>query len=268
MAFKVTVGQYYHASSFLHKLDPRVKIFIMTLFMVLIFFADNFLTNLLIFVVLSVLVYISKVPVRLVWKSLKPIMGFLLIAGLMNLFFVKTGDELFRFAFISINSGGLRAFFIYTLRFFYLVLAGSLLTFTTNPIQLTDAFEALLMPFSKLGLPIHEISMMLSIALRFIPTLSNEAEHIIKAQTSRGADFEGSNFIERVKLFIPIIVPLFASAFRHADNLAIAMDARCYVGGEGRTHYRVLQTTKHDFIFIALFAVFLLSFILLKLFGL
>lgn len=265
MAFKVTIGQFYNTNSIIHKLDPRIKIFISFAFMFLVFFANTIVLNAFIGLALLIVTYLSKVPVKVVLKALRPIFFFLVLAGLMNLFFVQGGELLVSLGPISISEAGLRAFFIYTFRFLFLVFAGTLVALTTNPIQLSDALESMLSPFQKIGLPSHEISMMLSIALRFIPTLSNEAERIIKAQSSRGADFESGTLIERVKLFVPIIVPLFASSMRHAENLANAMDARCYLGGEGRTHYRELVLEKRDYIALLIFILFLLAFLLIRL---
>lgn len=266
MAFKVTIGQFYNTKSIIHKLDPRIKILVSFAFMVLVFFADSIVLNVYIALALLALIYLSKVPLKVVLKAICPVFFFLVLAGLMNLFFVQGGNVLANLGPITISEAGLNAFFIYTFRFLFLVVAGTLVALTTNPIQLTDALESMLSPLQKLGLPAHELAMMLSIALRFIPTFSKEAERIIKAQSSRGADFESGNLIERVKLFIPIIVPLFASSMRHADNLANAMDARCYTGGEGRTHYRELAIDKRDITALIICAIYLLVFIALKIY--
>lgn len=264
MSFKVTIGQYINGDSFIHQLDPRLKITLTFFFMILVFFASNLATNLAVAFLLLAVILISKIPVSTVLRAIKPIVPFLILTAIVNLFFIKTGDTIFSLGFLRITTDGLHSTILLTARFFFLMVGGTMLALTTSPIALTDGTESILSPFEKVGLPAHELAMMLSISLRFIPTLAIEAERIIKTQQSRGASFDEGNLIQRAKLFIPIVVPLFASSIRHAENLAVAMDARCYEGGEGRTHYRILKMGKKDALAFAIFVAFTAAFIVLK----
>lgn len=256
MAFKVTIGQYYNADSVIHKLDARVKINLTFFFMIVVFFANNPVTNLLLAAFLLAVIGLSRIPVKTVIRSIKPIVPFLVLTALLNLFFIRTGEPVFSAGFITITNEAVRSAVLLSARFFFLLVGGTLMSLTTSPIELTDAVERLLAPLERIGVPSHEIAMMLSIALRFIPTLATEAERIIKAQQSRGASFDEGSLFKRIRLFVPIVVPLFASSIRHAENLAMAMEARCYEGGEGRTHYHVLKVGTNDFVAIGVFVVF------------
>lgn len=267
MAFKVTIGQYHHADSLLHKLDPRLKLVAVFIFMILVFSAHTLYQQLLLGVSLLALSFLSKLPLRLVLGSIKPIVPFVILTMFLNLFFVKTGSPLFSFSFLRITNDSLHTALLIGLRFLYLMLAGSLTALCTSPIRLTDASEYLIKPFEKIGVPAHELAMMMSIALRFIPTLSHEAEKIMKAQMARGVSFDEGGLIKRARSFIPIIVPLFASSLRHAENLALAMDARCYEGSEGRTHYHPLQFCKRDIYAGGISLVFIFCFIFLGIYS-
>lgn len=254
MAFKVTIGQYINVDSVVHRMDPRVKIVLSILFMILVFVADSLVLNLLLAVSLIGIILISRVSVSTVLRAIRPIIFFMLFTALLNLFFVKGGNTLIAAGPLSITEDGLFSSIHLTARFFFLMVAGTMLALTTSPIALTDGIESLASPLDRFGLPTHEIAMMLSIALRFIPTLATEAERIIKAQQARGVSFDEGSLIKRARLFVPIVVPLFASSIRHAENLAVAMDARCYQGKEGRTHYRVLELGVYDYGAIVCFA--------------
>ncbi len=268
MAFKVTIGQYYNADSLLHRLDPRLKLSCIFIFMVLVFLAQSPFTIALTAAFLIACMAISKIPFKLILGSIKPIAPFMLITALLNLFFIKTGETLFQWAFITITNDGLFFALIISVRFFFLMLGGSLVALCTSPISLCDAAEDMLKPFKRFGLPAHEISMMLSIALRFIPTLAQEADRIMKAQMVRGAAFDEGNLIKRARVLIPLIVPLFASAIQHAENLAVAMDARCYEGGDNRSHYHQLMFMRRDLIALIVFAVYAGLLLSLKFMGL
>ena len=241
----ITLGQYFPGDSFIHRLDPRTKILAVIIYITSIFCIKSFLgyAVLAVFTVLCVLS--SKIPFRFVLKGLKPIMIFVVITAIFNLF-LTDGKILVKWSFITITYEGVRLAIFMVLRLFFLVLGTSILTLTTSPIALTDGIEYLLSPFKKIGVPAHELAMMMTIALRFVPTLLEETDKIIKAQTARGADFESGNLINRAKAMIPILIPLFISAFRRADDLAVAMECRCYRGGENRTRLRELKMKKGD----------------------
>lgn len=263
MGFKVTIGQYHHADSVLHKLDPRFKLIAVFAFIVLVFIAQNTWQQVALGLVLLTLSSISKLPLRLVLGSLKPILPFIVLTMILNLFFIKTGEPLYTLGFLTITDESFYMALLVGLRFIYLMLAGSLIALCTSPIRLTDASEYLIKPFEKIGVPAHELAMMMSIALRFIPTLASEAEKIMKAQMARGVCFDEGGLIKRAQSFIPIVVPLFASSLRHAENLALAMDARCYEGSEGRTHYHPLKLAQRDAYASVVALIFIICFILL-----
>ncbi len=237
----ITLGQYFPGNSAVHRLDPRTKLVGMIAYIAIVFLVNELPLFALpaLFVLMTTL--IAAVPLRYLIKSLKPIALLLVFMFVINLFMVKTGDPLFDWKFIHITRGGVWQAVFITLRLILLLLGTSLMTLTTTPIALTDGMEKLLTPLAKLGFPAHELSMMMTIALRFIPTLIEEADKIMKAQMARGADFESGNLVKRAKAMVPVLVPLFVSAFRRADELAMAMESRCYHGGEGRTRMRVLK---------------------------
>lgn len=240
MALRASIGQYYSADSPIHRLDPRVKLVGTVAYMASCLFVDSLASLALAALFAASVIAAAKVPVRRLLSQIKPIAFFLVVTSVINLFLVQTGKVLISAGPIAIHQDGLVAAALYTIRFFLLVLAGSLLTLTTTPVTLTDAAEKLLAPLERLGIPISRYMLILSIALRFVPTLSQEAENIAAAQTARGADLENKGALAYARACVPLIVPLFASALRHAENLGRAMDARCYTGGN-RSHYHVLR---------------------------
>ena len=242
----ITIGQYYPAQSPIHRLDPRVKIVCTLIFLVSLFVQNSVLGYALAFVFLACMIHVSKVPAKFIGKGLKPIVILLLFTVAMNLFLTRGGAVLFHWGIITITETGLRTSVFMAVRLVLLVADSSLMTFTTTPNGLTDGLEKLLHPLNRIHVPVHEISMMMSIALRFIPILLEETDKIMKAQIARGADFESGNIIQRAKAMIPILVPLFVSAFRRANDLAMAMEARCYHGGEGRTKMKPLKYHYQD----------------------
>lgn len=259
----ITLGQYFPGNTPIHRLDPRSKILMVLAYIVLTFCIKNFVGYLLLTVFTLGCVLLSKVPPKFVVKGLKPILVFIVITGLFNLF-LSDGEPLITFWIFTITKEGVGFAAFMVLRLVFLILGTSLLTLTTSPIALTDGLEQLLSPFKKIGLPAHELSMMMTIALRFIPTLMEETDKIIKAQSARGADFESGNLLRRAKAMIPILIPLFISAFRRADELATAMECRCYRGGENRTRLRELKFGKVDGYGWLMFGVFGVMLILLN----
>lgn len=251
----ITLGQYFPGDSFIHRLDPRTKILGMAAYIAVIFCIKGFAGYgvLAVFTVLCVLS--SKIPFKFVLRGLRPIMLFIVITAVFNLF-LTGGRTLWKWGFLTVTYEGLRLAVFMVLRLFFLVFGTSLLTLTTSPIALTDGLEYLMSPLKRVGVPAHELAMMMTIALRFVPTLLEETDKIIKAQTARGADFETGNVIRRAKAMIPILIPLFVSAFRRADELATAMECRCYRGGEGRTRLRELKMGAVDAAGAAAFAAF------------
>ena len=260
----ITLGQYYPADSVVHRLDPRVKIILLIALIVAIFLAQNLLAFVPVIAFLIIATKLSKVPVKMMLKGLKPLRFILILTFILNLFFLQGETPLLDLGFAVIKKESLITAIHYSLRLVLLVLASSLLTLTTPPITLTDGLERLLSPLRAIHFPAHEMAMMMSIALRFIPTLLEEADKIMKAQTARGADFESGNLIARAKAMVPLLVSLFVSAFRRAGDLAMAMEARCYHGGEGRTRLRVLKCQKRDYIACALMAALIVIVILIS----
>ncbi|MCL2838443.1 MAG: energy-coupling factor transporter transmembrane protein EcfT [Oscillospiraceae bacterium] len=257
----ITLGQYFPAESVIHRLDPRVKIMLTLAYIVVIFLIRNFVGYGVLFVATAFIVWLSKVPPKFMLKGLRPLLFFILLTAILNLF-MTDGHEIFRLGFIRITYEGIIGAAFMVLRITFLIVASSLLTLTTTPIRLTDGLERLLNPFKKIGLPAHELAMMMTIALRFIPTLLEETDKIMKAQSARGSDFESRNVLRRAKAMIPILVPLFISAFRRADELATAMECRCYRGGEGRTRLNALKMTEldmHAIMFMILFVVLIVG---------
>ena len=242
----ITIGQYYPAESVIHRLDPRVKIVCTLLFLVSLFIQNSVLGYGLATIFLVCVIRISRVPFKFIVKGLKPVVILLLFTVVMNLFFTRGGETLVHFWIFTITESGLRTSVLMAVRLIYLVIGSSLMTFTTSPNGLTDGLEKLLHPLNRVNVPVHEVAMMMSIALRFIPILLEETDKIMKAQMARGADFESGNIIQRAKAMIPILVPLFVSAFRRANDLAMAMEARCYHGGEGRTKMKPLKYRARD----------------------
>lgn len=256
----ITIGQYVPGDSFVHKLDPRIKILISMVFIIDLFILNNFFGYIFIVAFIALSIIVSKIPFRYIYKGLKPILILLIITGLINIFMTPgEGLPLFKWGILKIYIEGLELAGFMVLRLVFLIVGTSLLTLTTSPIELTDGLEKLLNPFKKIGLPAHELAMMMTIALRFIPTLMDETDKIMKAQMARGADFESGNLFSRAKNLIPLLVPLFISSFRRADELATAMEARCYKGGEGRTRMKILKLHSRDgiasFVVVALVVV-------------
>ncbi len=243
----ITLGQYFPGTSFVHRLDPRTKILSLIAYITVIFFIKGFAGYLALALFVTICVASSKIPFKFVIKGLKPIMVFVVITAVFNLF-LTDGEILWKRGFLKITKEGVRLAAFMVLRLFFLVFGTSLITLTTSPIALTDGLEYLLSPFKKIGVPAHELAMMMTIALRFVPTLLEETDKIIKAQTARGADFDSGNILKRAKAMIPILIPLFISAFRSADDLAVAMECRCYSGGENRTRMRTLKMGAIDII--------------------
>lgn len=241
----ITIGQYYPADSILHRLDPRVKLVSTLLFIISLFISKSFVCYAAATLFLITIIKLSKVPFRFMIKGLKAILILLMITVIFNLF-LTPGEEIFHFWILKITKEGVSMAVFMALRLSYLIIGSSVMTLTTTPNQLTDGLEKLFRPFSRLGLPVHEVAMMMSIALRFIPILLEETDKIMKAQMARGADFESRNLLKKAKSMIPLLVPLFISAFRRANDLAMAMEARCYRGGEGRTKMKPLLYQKRD----------------------
>ena len=258
----VTLGQYFPGESFVHQLDPRTKLLATIALIAVVFMSSGFAGFIAIAAFVLLTAMTTGVHLKFLFKGLKPIFFIILFTFILNLFFQQTGDVLVQFWAIKITTGGLRMAGFMAARLILLVVASQLLTLTTSPISLTDGLESLMRPFSKIGFPAHEIAMMMSIALRFIPTLMDEADKIMKAQKARGADFETGKLLQRAKAMIPLLVPLFVGAFRRADELALAMDARCYRGGAGRTRMKQLKYGRRDAIaalaIVALFAAVLI----------
>ncbi len=244
----ITIGQYYPANSVIHRMDPRVKITCTLLFLISLFLQNSVLGYGIATVFLIAVIKISKVPVKFIVKGLKAIVVILLITVGFNLFLTSDGTILVKFWVFKITDQGLRIAVFMALRLIYLIIGSSIMTLTTTPNSLTDGIEKLLSPLNKLHIPVHEIAMMMSIALRFIPILIEETDKIMKAQIARGADLESGNMIQKAKAMIPVLVPLFISAFRRANDLAMAMEARCYRGGEGRTKMKPLTYESRDFV--------------------
>lgn len=242
----ITIGQYYPAKSILHRLDPRVKVVSTLLFLISLFLFRSIPGYIIATAFLVMVVRLSKVPFGYIVKGLKPIIMILMLTVLFQLFLTRGGATLVHWWIFTITEEGLVNAVYMAIRLIYLIIGSSLMTFTTTPNELTDAIEKLLGPLNKIRIPVHEIAMTMSIALRFIPILLEETDKIMKAQIARGADFESGNMLQRAKAMVPILVPLFVSAFRHANDLAMAMEARCYHGGEGRTKMKPLRYVSRD----------------------
>lgn len=244
----ITIGQFFPGESPIHKVDPRMKIVLTMAFIILIFFIKSFYGYFVLFAFLLSVVFMSKVPLKFVLKGLKPLLIIIILTFLINIFFTPGGRVYYSKGIFKITEEGLRIGIFMAVRLIFLVIGTSILTLTTSPIALTDGIERLLMPLRVIKFPAHELAMMMTIALRFIPTLLEETDKIMKAQMARGADFESGNIFKRAKSLVPLLVPLFISSFRRADELAMAMEARCYRGGDNRTRMKVLTFTSVDYI--------------------
>ena len=252
----ITLGQYYPGESWIHRLDPRVKIIATLMFIVELFIVDNFIGFGIAAAALWVVIAVSKVPFSYIVRGLKPIILILCFTFAVNMFLID-GTILWQLGILKITREGLRTAVFMGIRLILLLLGSSMLTLCTRPLSLTDGIERLLAPAKKIGVPAHEIAMMMTIALRFIPTLLEETDKIMKAQQARGADFETGSILQRAKNLIPILVPLFVSAFRIAQDLAMAMEARCYRGGENRTRMHEMKLHRADFAAAVMLLIFL-----------
>lgn len=247
MLADIMIGQYFHGNSVIHQLDPRTKIMSTILFISSIFLAENYQAYSVVAAFVAIVIGLAGIPAIMILRSLKPLWFIILLTFLIHIF-TTPGTAIYIVGPVTVTQEGLRQGIMMSLRLLFLIVTSSLLTFTTSPVALTDGIERLLKPFKKIGLPAHELAMMMTIALRFIPTLLEEADRIMKAQIARGADFTSGNIIRRARNMIPLLVPLFISAFRRADELATAMEARCYRGGDHRTRMKQLKISRKDWV--------------------
>jgi len=264
----ITLGQFFPGTSIIHRLDPRTKLIGLIAYIVALFTAGDWVSYGIVFAFLAICISISKIPLKSFIHGMKPLVLILVFTGILNLFFTTGERVLVQFWRITITLEGVERALFMMGRILMLICGTFLLTYTTSPISLTDGLESLLSPLKKIHLPVHELSMMMCIALRFIPTLIEETDKIICAQKARGADFETGKIIERVKALVPILVPLFISAFRRADELATAMECRCYQGGEGRTKMKLLRFSYFDFVALGIGVALIAAVLVLAHFGL
>ena len=264
----ITLGQFFPGNTVAHKLDPRTKILMVVLYIVALFCAKGILTYAIMGACLAICVHISKVGVKQLVRGLKPVLFIIMFTGILNLFFTPGERYLVEWGFLRISDTGLRNAIFMVLRIMLLIMGTFLMTYTTSPISLTDGLERLLNGLKKFHVPVHELAMMMSIALRFIPTLIEETDKIMSAQKARGADFESGNLMQKAKALIPILVPLFISAFRRADELATAMECRCYHGGDGRTKLHILEYEGRDWVALVISGFITVGVIVLSRFGL
>lgn len=263
----ITLGQYFPGNTVVHRLDPRSKLILVIVYIVALFSAKSFVTYGLVLAALCGVIAVSKIQPKVILKSMKPLLVIISLTGLLNLLYTQ-GEPLVHFWIFTITKEGIFSALFMVLRISMLISGTFMLTYTTSPIALTDGLEQLLNPLKRVKVPVHELSMMMCIALRFIPTLIEETDKIMSAQKARGADFETGNLLQRAKALIPILVPLFISSFRRADELAVAMECRCYHGGEGRTRMKQLHYGKNDAIALIGGVVLLVAVIVLAHFGL
>ena len=261
----ITIGQYLPGESYVHRADPRVKIVLTFAYMILAIIISSYIGLILFALFTTLIIVLAEIPFRYIFKGLKPVIIIVLFTAVINLFAIK-GTPIFEFGFIHITYEGISMTVKMMLRLTLLIVSASILTLTTTPILLTDGMEKLMGPLRKIKVPVHEIAMMMTIALRFIPTLLEETDKIMKAQAARGADFDTGNIIQRAKSFVPVLVPLFVSAFRRADDLAVAMEARCYRGSMGRTKMKQLKIGALDIKIIIASGIFLIGIIFLEYF--
>ncbi|MBR3640714.1 MAG: energy-coupling factor transporter transmembrane protein EcfT [Oscillibacter sp.] len=263
----ITLGQYFPGDTLAHRLDPRTKILLVILYIVALFIAKTFTAYALLALVLAICVRVSEVRFRVLVRGLRPVLIIILFTGLLNIFFTPDERYLFEWGVLRVSEAGLRNAAFMVLRIMLLIMGTFLMTYTTSPIRLTDGLESLMSPLKRVKVPVHELAMMMAIALRFIPTLIEETDKIMSAQKARGADFESGNLFQKAKALVPILVPLFVSAFRRADELAVAMECRCYHGGEGRTKLHVLQYAPRDYLALACGVAVLAAVIVLRRFS-
>ena len=268
MALKdITLGQYFPGHTVIHRLDPRTKILAVVIYIVALFLAKSFVTYAIMFALLALSVKVSTVPVKSLVRGMKPVVFILIFTAVLNLFYTPGEHVLFQVWILTVTLEGVQNAFFMVIRILMLIAGTFLLTYTTSPMALTDGFEILLGPLKKLHVPIHEMSMMMSMALRFIPTLIEETDKIMSAQKARGADFSTGKLTERAKALLPLLVPLFVSSFRRADELAVAMESRCYHGGEGRTRMKALHMEKRDYLAFLAGAIVLGGMIAMNVYG-
>ena len=268
MLMVITLGQFFPGHSAIHRMDPRTKLILTMVYIVALFVAQNWISYSLMLVFLLVCIKISSIPPKSIVRGMKPLVFILIFTAILNIFYTDGGVELVRLGSLAITTEGLKRAFFMIWRILMLISGTFLLTYTTSPISLTDGLESLLSPLKKLHVPVHELAMMMSIALRFIPTLIEETDKIMSAQKARGADFETGSIIQRAKALVPILVPLFISAFRRADELATAMECRCYQGGEGRTKLKLLRFKRGDLVAFGVCACLMAAVATLAAFGL
>ncbi len=263
----ITLGQYFPGNTVAHRLDPRTKILLVTLYIIALFSAKGLLGYMVMAATLAVCVKISKVGFKSLVRGLKPLVVIIAFTGILNIFFTPAETYLLEWGILRISEKGIQNALFMVVRIMLLVMGTFLMTYTTSPIRLTDGLESLLGPLKRLRVPVHELAMMMAIALRFIPTLIEETDKIMSAQKARGADFESGNIFQKAKALVPILVPLFISAFRRADELATAMECRCYHGGDGRTKLHVLKYQRRDYVALAGGAVILALVVVLRRLG-
>ena len=252
----ITIGQFFPGDSVLHRMDPRVKIVLTIAFIAAVFIPKSWIGLGVSTAFLIVAIACSRLPLKLIWKSIKPILIVVLFTAIINVLYVQEGTVLWEWKFLCITVGGLENAAFFAVRIVLLIVGSSLLTYTTGPTALTDALERLMKPLGLIRVPVHELAMMMSIALRFIPTLIEETDKIMAAQKARGADMESGSVLKRIKALVPVLVPLFVSSFRRAYELATAMECRCYHGGGGRTRMKTLHMAARDYIALSITAVF------------
>lgn len=264
----ITLGQFFPGKSPIHRMDPRTKLILTVVYIVALFIAENWISYLVMMVFLVSCIKISSIPPKSIVRGMKPLVFILMFTAILNLFYTDGGIVLVRLGSLTITTEGLKRAFFMIWRIMMLISGTFLLTYTTSPISLTDGLESLLNPLKKIHVPVHELAMMMSIALRFIPTLIEETDKIMNAQKARGADFENGSIIDRAKALVPVLVPLFISAFRRADELATAMECRCYQGGEGRTKMKLLRYSRVDIQAFGICACLVAAVVTLAAFGL
>ena len=263
----ITLGQYFPGDTIVHRLDPRTKILVVIIFIVALFLAVDWISYAVMFLITALCIKLSSIRLKSLMKGLKPLVFIILLTGILNLFYTKEGTVLLDWWIFTVTTGGIKRAFLMVVRIMLLVCGTLLLTYTTSPLALTDGLEMLLNPLKKIKVPVHEMSMMMSMALRFIPTLIEETDKIMSAQKARGADFSTGKLTERAKALLPLLVPLFVSSFRRADELAVAMESRCYHGGEGRTRMKTLKMAPRDWLCFLFWAMVLGGMIAMNVYG-
>ncbi|HIT30238.1 MAG TPA: energy-coupling factor transporter transmembrane protein EcfT [Candidatus Scatomorpha stercoravium] len=263
----ITLGQYFPGDTIVHRLDPRTKILVVIIFIVALFLAVDWISYAVMFLITAMCIKLSSIRLKSLMKGLKPLVFIILLTGILNLFYTKEGTVLLDWWIFTVTTGGIKRAFLMVVRIMLLVCGTLLLTYTTSPLALTDGLEMLLNPLKKIKVPVHEMSMMMSMALRFIPTLIEETDKIMSAQKARGADFSTGKLTERAKALLPLLVPLFVSSFRRADELAVAMESRCYHGGEGRTRMKTLKMAPRDWLCFLFWALVLGGMIAMNVYG-